>query len=183
MAAHELLAGTVQAMTALTRITADYVPQEDRIRLSGERAGGEPLAIWLSRRMLNRMLPVLLQWLEREGGKLPAVNLSQAQTLQSFAQQAARASHTPQPPVRVAPDGESWLAHSVDVSSSPQAVRLTFKAADGRAATLTLTAQQLRQWLGILHEVWTKAEWQGEVWPEWVRGETAPVIQQSVVVH
>ena len=165
-------------MTALTRITAEFVVQEDRIRLSGERAGAEPLAIWVTRRLLNRLLPVLLQWLEQAVGGMP-----RADVLQSFAQQAARASHTPQPPVRVAPDGESWLAHSVDVSSSPQAVRLTFKAADGRAATLTLTAQQLRQWLGILHEVWTKAEWQGEVWPEWVRGETAPVIQQSVVVH
>ena len=164
-------------MTVLTRITAEFVAQEDRIRLSGERAGAAPLAIWVTRRLLNRLLPVLLQWLEQGAGGMP-----RTEVLQSFAQQAARAKHTPQPPVRVAPEGESWLVNSVDISSTPQAMRLTFKSADGREATLVLAPQPLRQWLNILHDVWTKAEWSGQVWPEWVK-EVKPVMQQSVVVH
>ena len=169
-------------MTPLTRITAEYVAQEDRIRLSGERAGAEPLTIWVSRRLLNRLLPVLLQWLERSGGTLPAVNLSHAETRQSFALQAARAGLAPQAPVRVKQGAESWLAQSVDFASTTSAVRLTFKAADDQAATLALNSQQLRQWLSILHDLWLKAEWQGEVWPQWVR-EAAPVTQQSIVLH
>jgi hypothetical protein len=84
--------------------------------------------------------------------------------------------------VRVKQGAESWLAQSVDFASTTSAVRLTFKAADDQAATLALNSQQLRQWLSILHDLWLKAEWQGEVWPQWVR-EAAPVTQQSIVLH
>ena len=44
----------------LTRITTRYVAAEDRVRLAGERAGGSPVAIWLTRRLLQLLIPKLL---------------------------------------------------------------------------------------------------------------------------
>lgn len=165
-------------MTSLKRITTEYVPQQDRIRLSGERDdSAAPLALWLTQRLFNRMLPVLLQWLERQGRELP-----RAETLQSFAQQAAGAKLTPQPPVRVDSASEEWLIQSVDVGSNDRLIRLTFKAEPDQAANLAFTAEQLRQWLCILHVAWIKAEWPGNVWPEWVR-ENTPTVQQDIVLH
>lgn len=165
-------------MTSLKRITTEYLPMEDRIRLSGERAdNATPLVLWLTQRLLKRMLPVLLKWLERGGADLP-----RAETLQSFAQQAARARITPQPPVRVHETSEEWLVKSVDVGSNDQVIRLTFKADEKQAVDLVFTTQQLRQWLNIVHAGWLKAEWPGTVWPEWVREEAVPT-KQPVVLH
>ncbi len=184
-------------MTTLKRITTEYVAHEDRVRISGERADtGAPLVLWLTQRLLNRMLPVLLQWLESEGGETlhtdSAAALTEgrqqdrtsprAKTLHNFAQQAARAEITPQPPVRIDARTQDCLVHSVDVGSNEQMVRLSFKGADGPIASLTFTRQQLRQWLSILQVGWRKAEWPNAVWPEWLRADI-PTRQQAAVLH
>ena len=53
-------------MTSLKRITTEFIPVEDRIRLSGEREdNGSPLVLWLTQRLIRRMLPVLLDWLQK----------------------------------------------------------------------------------------------------------------------
>jgi hypothetical protein len=179
-------------MKALQRVTIEYIAQEDRIRLSGQRAEARPLAIWLTRRLLDRLMPELLRWIEREGGDLLGANTSDANQnaaivprgdmLHSFAQQAARTRLTHQEPVRVAADDEAWLAQSVTVSCGGRAIRLTFHAASGQDATVTFTTQPLRQWLNILHDSYLKAEWPLQVWPEWVR-EAAPRAQIQVTVR
>jgi len=131
----------------------------------------------MTRRMLCRLIPVLRQWLEKENG-----DLLRSDTLQGLAQHSARANQKPQPPVRVSTDAESWLVRTMDISSNSQAVSLTFKAEQGQLASLVLTAEPLRQWLNILHSIWVKAEWSGDVWPDWIH-EVPQIAQESVVVH
>ena len=74
-------------MPTFERITTQYIDFEDRIRLAGEVGNAAPVVIWLTRRLLQRLLPALLQWLERQGA-----DKQRAEVLQSFAQQAARLS-------------------------------------------------------------------------------------------
>lgn len=45
-------------------------------------------------------------------------------------------------------------------------IRLTGEAAGGVPVVIWLP---LRQWLGILHDMYVKAEWPLAVWPDWVR--------------
>ncbi|NBC50029.1 MAG: hypothetical protein GVY22_19090 [Gammaproteobacteria bacterium] len=66
-------------MSELKRITITYSPHEDRVRLSGERANTEREAIWLTRRLLDRLLPVLIEWIEHEGNDLPGARRDAAQ--------------------------------------------------------------------------------------------------------
>lgn len=160
-------------MTELQRITTIFVDSEDRIRLAGEGAAGQALLLWLSQRLLNRVLPHLCAWLEHQA---PATahsytDAARAEVLQSFAQLAALAALLPQAPVPSHAPSGAWLVHSVDVTTGEHAVTLTFKAAVGEThepATLTLPEQALRQWLNILHDQYIAAEWPLTLWPEWV---------------
>ena len=52
--------------TTLRRITTEYIEIEDRLRISGEIADAEAVVIWLTQRLLLRLLPLLLQWLDQQ---------------------------------------------------------------------------------------------------------------------
>lgn len=133
--------------------------------------------IWLTQRLLQRLLLPLLRWLGHQGTDTPS-----AKVLQSFAQQAARAELVMQVPVRAGKGSAIWLALSVDIAQSEQSVSLTFCGVDGQGATLTLGAKPLRQWLSILHEACIKAEWELDVWPGWLR-ESMKETQQRDILH
>lgn len=53
---------------ALQRITTEYRAQEDRLCLTGERANGDAVVLWLTQRLLNRLVPHLTGWLEQQKG-------------------------------------------------------------------------------------------------------------------
>ncbi len=151
-------------MAELQRFTTEYVEIEDRIRLAGEVAPCHTVVLWLTQRLLARLLPHLLKWLEQQTGAT-----LRGDVLQGFAQQAAMAALEPQDPVPV-PHELAWLVHSVDIAAASDGVGLTFKpAGDANKLTrLTLQAQPLRQWLNILYGQYQKAEWPLTVWPAWL---------------
>ena len=79
-------------MQALQRITTEYDEHEDRLRLSGELSDGSSVLLWLTQRLLYRILPHLTQWLGQHdaGAAGNAVGLWQdSDWIQGFAQQAA----------------------------------------------------------------------------------------------
>jgi len=177
-------------IATLTRLTTNYADIEDRILLIGEIANSPPAAMWLPQRLAMRLLPALLQWLDHQtgvtsnqpsGAARPTAEL-QKQVVHGFAQEAARAELMPQPPVQIAGAGEGWLVHSVDLTPAQDRLALVFRAADGRAAGVALTATELRQWLAILHGVWLRAEWPTSTWPDWIEGEAKPA-GQHIVLH
>lgn len=166
---------------ALERLTSEYVVQEDRVRFSGALPDGTVVVFWMTQRLLLRLVPTLVQWLQSHHTQKSQV--VPAEVLQSFAQQAARsqAGRDPQAPVRGDPvSGSGWLVHSVDVTQSPDTLRLTFKPGPNVKGgsvvwpTVPLSAQALRQWLNILYDNWRAAGWPQEVWPEWMGDSAAP---------
>lgn len=165
----------------LKRVTTQYVVEEDRVRLAGEVDGGVVVVLWLTQRLLNRLVAPVCAWLE----KLPAVSevsdatssarppIDPAQRLkQSFAQEAARAALVRQPPVAAESAGSEWLVISVDIARGERLLRLTFKGKAGEAINLTLPREPLRQWLSILFQQYQSAQWPIAAFPLWVR--TAP---------
>lgn len=160
---------------ALQRMTTEFDEYHDRLRLVGEVASGEPLVLWVTQRMLKRVIPHMVQWLQPASeGAGPDYH---QEAVQSFAQQAAVAQLAPQAPVQApAPAqlqaGSQWLIDSVDLVRHPEVLGLVFKCGELKAS-LVLGQQDLRQWLAILHLLCTKAEWSMDVWPEWI-AESAP---------
>lgn len=164
-------------VAVLKRVTTDFIEAEDRLRLSGEVENAAPVVMWLTQRLAARLLPPLLQWLDRTTG-MPL----RREIIHGFAQEAALAALQPQAPVQAPPSGEAWRVEAIDVTPTEDGIGLVFRAVEGHAAGVGLTAQELRQWLAILHATWLRAEWPTTVWPEWIQGEAKPTGQQ-IVLH
>lgn len=168
-------------MKTLQKVTIQYCEKEDRIRLTGELENAAPVVIWLTQRLLQRVLQALLKNDESEG----ALH-SHHHIFQSFAQQAAKAELEQTPQVSVQPEVEStvWLVSSVDLGNLGQNVVLTFRGVDEQQASLVLNEKPLRQWLAIIYGLYLKAEWPLDVWPEWIGENGQPINgQQAVTLH
>jgi hypothetical protein len=155
----------------LQKITVEFVHEQDRIRLTGEKDGGGQVVIWLTRRLLGFMLPVLLEHLDSE---FVAAIPQHREVLQEFAQQAARATLGGAAPVTVEKVDEAMLASAVDMSRIKEGVLLTFRNGPDSGYRLPLSLEALRQWLHILYQADQKAAWRLPQWPGWLSGAQAP---------
>lgn len=162
-------------MGELQRITTEFVDVEDRILLRGQTTADQVVMIWLTQRLLGRLIPHLLGWLEKQS----VMDAQLAEVLQGFAQQAARTDLPPQAPVQCKGDTCAWLVLSVDVVSAEEVLQLVFKGADDLSASLSLGAQALRQWLNILHDQYRVAGWPLQLWPQWMM----PEVPANVRMH
>jgi hypothetical protein len=165
-------------MPALSRVTAEYVELEDRIQLRGEADSRQTVSLWLTQRLLSRLLPHLFSWLENKAERgLPSG------VQQMFAQQAAVADAAPQTPVVCESSCQVGLISEVEIARVHQALSLTFKTAKGAGQddffTLTLQAKALRQWLSILYGQCNKADWDTLDWPDWVADAQAAMLDVS----
>ncbi len=170
--------------TALQRITTEYIELEDRVRLAGETGNGERLVLWLTRRLLDRLVPHLVAWLEKSAGPQAPASRLYAEARQGFARDAARAGLRPEPPVPASAASRSWLVGSVDVSLGEASIRLNFKGlAESDQACLDMREAPLRQWLGIIHGLYLRAAWPTGPWPDWMGAAGAPAAQHGQLMH
>lgn len=175
-------------VAAISRLTTDYVETEDRLRLSGEIAGGPAVSLWLTQRVALRLLPELVKWLDARIGAAPDAGASRPaaqdvhkEVVHGFAQEAALAELKPQERVHAGPATGS-LIETIEIRPGEPRLVLVFRTADGQAAGLGVTAPELRQWLAIMRSVWLNAGWPAAAWPEWMKGEARPV-ERQIVLH
>lgn len=143
------------------RLTTEYVQEEDRIRLNLEDAEQQRSTLWFTQRLLNRVVPALVKLLEDETTGSP-----QSSELQAFTQQRATREIEHEAPI--SPASQSWLVRRVDVTPSKQRFLLLFSDEAAHRAQLEIPRTALRQWLSILRELYLRAEWPSEIWPEWL---------------
>lgn len=160
-------------MSALQRLTTEYIEFEDRMRISGEGVHGELLAFWLTQRLLTRIIRFLVTAIEQSSTQATAKSAPDARTsalVNELAQEAAAQSLIQQPPVVASNSEKIWLVNEVDINKSDQYFTLRFKNMDAAPADVIFDHQQLRQWLVIVFNLWQKAEWPLHIWPEWITG-------------
>ena len=153
-------------MRELQRLTSEYVESEDRIRVSGELDSDEIVVMWLSQRLLTRLLPHLFLWLEKQSKQNIPLEIEQ-----SFAQEAARGALKTEIPVKHLGESNQWLVEAVDLTPSKDVFIMSFRSASGQRENLSLQPVALRQWLGFIHALWALAEWPDNIWPEWISQE------------
>lgn len=183
----------------LQRITSIYSDVEDRFRITGEVSDESTRCLWLTQRLLLRLVPHILEWLIEIARAEGRGDLGQAELMQDFAQQAAKARLEPQAavPVPTMPDPNAaiettpgaatagqqeaiWLVKEVDISKSTNGIlTLTFKHESANGVQLAMAPIELRQWLIILHSQWLQAGWPAAIWPEWV--DTSPKASDQAV--
>lgn len=162
------------------RLTTEYVQDEDRLRLNLEDAQQERVTLWLTQRLLNRVIPALVKVLEEETSGTP-----QAQEVQAFTQEKAqlraqRAISHEQP---IPEAEESWLVTRVDLTPASRAIALVFWDNAGHSARLEMPRTAMRQWLSIVHELYVRAEWGRDKWPDWLAPLSNTPAKESSKLH
>ncbi len=166
-------------MLELQRLTTEYVDAEDRLRLTGETGPGQILVLWLSHRLLVRLLPHLFLWLENHGSSTLPTEIEQ-----SLEQRAASAGMDFEAAVQRDGRCQAWLVEAVDMTAGDHALRLRFRRDGETSVSLTLSSLHMRQWLTILRALWHVAEWHAEIWPEWIPcGNADQQYKSRVIVH
>lgn len=157
----------------ITTITTRYEPMQDRILLSVSDADGGARRLWLTRRLARQLVPVLVDGLEAQ---LCAPQDAPAQAIEAahvYAQLQARLSRKPSPPVRPLAHAPEHLIDEIGVRRLKGMVRtVRFVCADlPEPAELSLSANELRQWLELLKRALKRANWGLDVFPAWMAGQ------------
>ncbi|RMF17307.1 MAG: hypothetical protein D6757_01440 [Alphaproteobacteria bacterium] len=165
------------------RFTTKYVPAEDRIQILMELKSGEVQVLWLTRRLLNLLLPRLLHRLEGTPEAVQKPAESRALAVQRFSQQAAVRTIRPQPPVTLdeqTPQRPAAVAAEVDIRTGGGRLFLDFRDAAGRQLpSLPFGEQMLRQWLGVVQAQYRAGGWNETFWPAWM----APAAEETPLRH
>lgn len=176
------MTGTVQ------RFTTEYVADQDRLRMSFEFEDGSVQVLWLTRRLLDRLITRLLQYVDQDplpGGD--AQNPVKAKAQQRFNQEAALAALSRQEPVRVTRPQEqkarpTALVSHVELRRRDRVLEMDLRSGETVLLTLPFHKAELRQWLGVLHKKYQQAEWNGAFWPDWIEpGDAAAEANASRV--
>jgi len=176
-------------MTVAQRFTTEFIDFEDRLRISTELPGNQVAVLWVTRRLLDRLVSHLAGLLERETATAPVPEVQQ-----SFAQQAAQVTHAqqsqeqPQPPVtpQQAQTVQEWLVREVDLTPGQQGVSVRFRGQSAdQVVELGMPALLLRQWLGIVHGQYRRAQWPLDAWPDWMNEDKTTTITpgDAAVIH
>ena len=164
-------------MITLQRITSEYIESEDRFRLTAISDAEETIILWITQRLLIRLVAHFLGWLEKEAPKVSrssAIGNETKSALQGMAQQSASANLQNQSAVTANSDSAALLVKEIDIKMSEEVVLLVFKCDDDQKAELSFTIQQLRQWLGMIHQLWRQARWPVSIWPDWMDDNQQP---------
>ena len=158
-------------MHKLQRITSEFIETEDRIKFTAKCANEQTLVLWVTQRLISRLITHCLDWLEKETSELDrAVALDQESRsdLQGIVQQSARQTLNQQTAVVPEHDSQSFLVQEIDININNEGVLLLFKGSENKQAELAFNIEQLRQWLAIIRSLWDKAEWPMSLWPSWM---------------
>lgn len=171
-------------MPTATRFTTRYEMSEDRVKLSLELPDDNVQILWMTRRLLSRMVPHLLDRLQGIGPIASGPTETQQQAMagnsdavQRFNQEAAVSAIARQPavtPSEKTPAGPvAYLITSIDVRSGPQVIVLDFKSGERVLHSLPLGEDALRQWLSIVYSQYKAGGWNEAFWPNWIHGPEA----------
>lgn len=189
------LNGLATMKYVLERITTEFSPLEDRIKLVSQVGGEGSITILITRRMLALVLPTLLERVNSAVAVLPnqraasaAAESASAAGYESmrheFAQLAANEQLAPAVPVKAVQGGATVLPSAVDLKASKDALILVFRDDSDTMATLALEDVQLRQWLQMLYKCAERqGGWQLPQWPTWLSGTNLSKVPQGLAVH
>ncbi len=162
----------------LQRLTTRYVDTEDRIQITGTVETGASVLIWITQRLMQRLVTTMLACLTGSQQN------SHSELVNEFAQQAARAALEPQAAVVANAESAAWMAIAITVNRHENGIELIFRAhGDAHLASLFFDELQLRQWLNIVHGQYVAAEWPLGAWPDWVQESGMPASAATGPLH
>lgn len=169
----------------IQKLTVSYDEREDRLLLAAQCADGEAQGLWLTQRLTRPLVKVLLSRLDDAVSADTARVREDHRSVMQAWEQSAAAIHQEHPePVTVSPEDEHGLIDTVNVVCLANGdFQLVFHWPQGNALSFPVSSTAMRQWLGILHQQYRRADWPvAGVWPAWF--DTAQnTAKQPVVIH
>ncbi|PHS19413.1 MAG: hypothetical protein COA78_00880 [Blastopirellula sp.] len=163
-------------MGTVTRFTTRYDHAEDRICLLIELKDSTSSRLWLTRRLLNRLVPETVKVVDTITHRAVSDDPSMLERAHQFDQQAAVGAIKAQPPV-VAEDDARLLVSKIAIRARRGRLLIDLGVGNEIRQTLSFNSAELRQWISVLYDCYTRAQWSEDMWPSWVslaRSEPVP---------
>lgn len=152
----------------LTTFTTSYVAEEDRIAVDAMTSESETIRVWLTRRLLKRLLPTLYEKV--------LMNLSPSTSAQVAAAPKkkkpnayAKDKQEKAAPIVFSAGSPVVLATGASYQSSEKMIRVQFKE-EAKSYEIFFTPENLRSWFSIIQRLCRIAEWPLE---EFITAENA----------
>jgi hypothetical protein len=147
---------TEPTVTLLRRVTLDYSPDEDRMKLTGLTQEGMLVVAWLSLRLLGRIVPHLLTRYET----IAAPVSSNAASLQQLNQSEVSVDEEP---VVSGHDTPSFLVGAADINQGTETIVLTLRGGIDEVR-FAIPAPKIAPWLSGLKNLYQVADWPMDIW-------------------
>ena len=151
---------------SIKTFTGRYLPVEDRLRLDSVDVEGAEQCILLTRRLCNKLIPTIATQLEE---KLPeGMPRDVAQDMRQSSARQARSATATESPVVPGSASPTWLCVTVHIKKLPSG-EFVVVFTDGRSidASMGMAEANFRAVLDVFHELYVKAEWSSECFPDW----------------
>ncbi len=172
-------------MLIIQKITQRYHSEQDRISFSVQSVEQQVVLLWLTQRLANRLVSILVSWLGEDSGVLMNQSFTDSQSLdqQGVLEQTQQAQLTTFSAVDVTLAQGERLLNSIDLARDQNgAYILTFNWIENNAC-LILNVTELRQWLSILYRLFGTAEWPKQAWSAWFSTNNATPSTSSRLLH
>ena len=158
----------------LKTFTANFDPEEDRIRLDCDLHIEEQARIFFTQRLGKLFVMELAKRVEQ---------ISNIPSLQDLTNDMKTNSNEIKQPVSIASkQTKGWLIKSIDFENLEDGLRIIFKDNDKHAVHLEGDEPLLRNILDVFFKMFSIAEWSTDCFPVWIDVETK-IENQSVTIH
>ena len=152
-----MMDGTEPRVTLLSRLTLDYSPDEDRMKLTGLTREGALVVAWLSLRLLGRLVPHLLTRYEA------IVASTGSDTASLHGTNPSTMSDGSEAPVLQQHDTPSFLVGTADMTQGADAIVLTLRGGSDEVR-FAIPVSKMAHWLSGLKHLYQVAEWPMTIW-------------------
>ena len=155
---------------SIVTVTMQFDPLEDRLIMDCSDKSKNTQRLWLTRRLLDRLIPSLTDQLE-----INSTNKISKELEQSFEQEKAEINKTKTESVKLIKNNPSFKeVTSVKVGKNSKEFKLLFiedkieNENYQNKAEFVLAIPNLRQWLNALFKIYLKANWDTKFFPVWI---------------
>lgn len=152
-------------MFTIETFTAHADLAEDRIRLDAISPDGETQSIFLTRRLADRMAPLLVD--RAEAHAVPGVPKEIALAMNQEQLRMER-DENPIAPVEAKQGSSRWLCQTVHVAEDQDQIVWTLTDDSDNTAVMGLPGDGVRNVLEVLHIVYQGLEWTAQAFPGWM---------------
>ena len=152
-------------MFTIETFTAQADLAEDRIRLDAISPAGDTQSIFLTRRLADRMVPLLVDQAEKQVAPGVPKNIGLTMNQQQLRMEREENSLAPVEPKQ---GSSRWLCRTVHVGTEPGQVVWTLTDDADNTAVMGLPGDGVRNVLEVLLIVYQGLEWSLDAFPCWL---------------